>query len=312
MSTLLVDYSWTHPSPAGIRAAGYSGVVRYLSPDPTKNLTPAERDALFAFGLSITLVWESTGSRAGKGQAAGAVDAHEAEKQASTLGYPGGCPLFYADDSGQLSAAAVTPYFDGVESATTYPVGVYGCLSVIEGISVPWKWQTSAWSGVDKNGNGLVSAQAHLYQRQRPTVARPLGGTDENIVLHPFPMWTATPAPPVKKPVKPPVAYPKPTSNVPQVKAIQAAVHVTTDGKFGTVTLAAVNAVIRKDTSNVRFLQARVGAVADGVWGPISEAAWLTTICRIQSAIGVAADGDWGPRSSAAWIHVLANDFHQY
>jgi hypothetical protein len=194
---LLVDYSFTVPTPAAIRAAGYSGVIRYLSPDPGKNLSPHERDGLLEAGLSITLVWESTGGRAGQGQAAGAVDAHAAEKQASTLGYPGTCPLFYADDSGQLNAAAIAPYFDGVESATTYPVGIYGSLAVIQGIKVPWKWQTSAWSGVDRRGNGLVSPQAHLYQREHPTVAHPLAGTDENVVLLDFPRWAAAlPAPP--------------------------------------------------------------------------------------------------------------------
>lgn len=181
--TLLVDYSKQIPPAPTIGAAGYSGALRYLSLDPAKNLTPAERDALLTAGLAIGLVWETTTGRAGAGVAAGVADARAAEAQARALGYPQGAPIFYAVDSGALTAAAVTLYFQGVMSVATFPVGVYGSASIVEGVPAPWKWQTSAWS------NGVISPQAHLYQRVAPTVTNPIPGTDENVVLHPLPLW---------------------------------------------------------------------------------------------------------------------------
>lgn len=182
--TLLVDYAWQVPSVAAIKAAGYQGVMRYLSPDVSKNLTAGERDALHKAGLSIGLVWESTANRAGQGHQAGANDAAEAEAQAKALGYPASCPLFFAVDF-DASPFDVAPYFQGVRSVATGAIGIYGSARVVEGVPVKWKWQACAWSA------GRVSNQAHLYQRLAVTTAHPLPGTDENVVLRPFPLWTA-------------------------------------------------------------------------------------------------------------------------
>src|SRR5437660_2904824 len=93
-----IDYGWQHPSPQAIKQAGYEGVIRYLSHDPSKDLSGAERDALRAQGLSIALVWETTATRASEGFQAGVQDAHDAETQAAALGYPQICVLFYAVD----------------------------------------------------------------------------------------------------------------------------------------------------------------------------------------------------------------------
>jgi len=186
--TLIVDYSFSRPSPAVIKAAGYSGVMRYLSMDSGKNLSKPEATGLLAAGLSIGLVWETTAMRASQGRAAGASDAAAAEAQANALGYPSTAVIFYAVDYDAMPTA-VAAYFAGVVSMAHRPVGVYGSKRVVEGTSVPYKWQACAWSG------GLVSPGAHLYQRLRATVAHPISGTDENIILHDFPMWTNAPAP---------------------------------------------------------------------------------------------------------------------
>ena len=202
--TLLLDYAWAKPSPAAIKAAGYSGVMRYLSTDATKNLSKSEAAGLLAAGLSIGLVWETTAIRAGQGFAAGAADAVTAEAQAAALGYPSTAVLFYAVDY-DAAPAAVAPYFAGVGSKAHHPVGVYGSARVVEGVAAPWKWQACAWSA------GRVSASAHLYQRLHATVAHPLSSTDENVVLHAFPMWTNTPAP-LPGPASPiPPVFTKPT-----------------------------------------------------------------------------------------------------
>jgi hypothetical protein len=200
MTVLLVDYSKARPTPAAIKAAGYAGVVRYLSLDADKNLSPAERDGLLTAGQSITLVWETEATRAGEGFAAGAMDCRAAEAQARALGYPASCPIFYAVDFG-AAPALVLPYFTGVASAATFPVGIYGSARVVEGVSVaPWKWQAAAWSA------GRVSPLAHLYQRVTPTVAHPITDTDENVICRAFPTWSAIAPPwPAPAPVPTPV-----------------------------------------------------------------------------------------------------------
>ncbi|MBI4900893.1 MAG: DUF1906 domain-containing protein [Actinobacteria bacterium] len=175
----LIDYAWTKPTPAQIIAAGYEGVLRYLSLDSSKNLTPGERDALLDAGLSIGLVWETTATRAGQGYVAGQHDVQAAEAQAAALGYPMGCPIFYAVDY-DTPAASVLPYFQGVAGLARWPVGVYGSANVVEAVPVPWKWQTVAWS------HSRVSQRAHLYQTTIPTLA----GCDLNKVLSPVPLWS--------------------------------------------------------------------------------------------------------------------------
>ena len=177
----LVDYAWQKPSPAQIVAAGYTGVLRYLSFDASKNLSPAERDGLLAAGLAIGLVWETTATRAGQGYGAGQQDVQAAEAQANALGYPAGCPIFYAVDY-DAAVSAVLPYFQGVVGLAHHPVGVYGSANIIEGVPVPWKWQTLAWS------YKRVSSQAHIYQNGGPT----LPGCGYDAVLKPIPLWTAT------------------------------------------------------------------------------------------------------------------------
>lgn len=205
MVTLGVDYSWTVPSAATIKAAGYKFAMRYLSADRTKNLSAPEAKALLGAGLGIGLVWELHANRAAEGRTAGVADARAAETQATTLGYPATAVIFYAVDF-DANPAQVSAYFVGVRSAARRPVGVYGSARVVEAVhaaGVPYVWQACAWSG------GRVSTVAHLYQRLRPTVPHPIGGTDENVLIEPFPMWTAAHTLPAKtKPAKaPPVKF---------------------------------------------------------------------------------------------------------
>lgn len=187
----LIDYAGTPPSATAIAACGYRGVIRYLSHTPSKNLSASERDRLLAAGLSISLVWETTANRASQGIDAGRVDAMDAFGQASQLGYPAGCPIFYAVDY-DADPDAVLPYFQGAaQVSTTYPVGVYGGIRVVDELLqhgvCTYGWQTVAWS------HGQISQLAHLYQRLKPTIGCPqLGDYDEDLLLKPFPLWGDT------------------------------------------------------------------------------------------------------------------------
>ena len=104
----------------------------------------------------------------------------------------------------------------------------------------------------------------------------------------------------------------KPFHSTAQTLAIQRAVHVTPDGKWGNGTQTAATAVIRRTLTNVRALQGWVGTKVDGAWGPASQAAWVATVKRIQSAIHVAPDGVWGPISARAWAQAVATNLNKF
>ena len=196
--TLGIDYAWQHPDPAQIKTAGYSFVVRYLSQDPSKDLTAPERDALWAQELGILLVWETTSGRALAGTQAGIDDAREAVTAARALGYPDDVPLLFADDT-DTTADQVRPYFKGV--ATIRPCsGGYGGIKVVDPLladgTIRFGWQACAWSGQQ------VSQTAHLYQRLRPTLNL-AGFFDEDVLLRPLPMWTAAAVQPAQPPPAP-------------------------------------------------------------------------------------------------------------
>ena len=51
-----LDYAWSRPSIAALKATGARFVCRYLSPDTTKNLTRGEAALLLSAGISIVVV----------------------------------------------------------------------------------------------------------------------------------------------------------------------------------------------------------------------------------------------------------------
>jgi hypothetical protein len=204
--TLAVDYSFNHPPVGSIRAAGYAGVIRYLSPDTTKstkNLTPVERDALHGAGLWILLVWEAWSGRALSGAPAGDADGLKAAEQATALGYPASCPIFWAVDFQVTPAQMPTVKAYGQAFERHWLGGPYGSKLMVESVTSPWRWQAAAWSGAQ------VSLQAALYQRLKPT--RPLlGSFDENVVLKPdLPVWAAQTPVDVVIPVQRPAPGPR-------------------------------------------------------------------------------------------------------
>jgi hypothetical protein len=281
--TLILDYSVARPDPAAIKAAGYSGVMRYLAPDNPqthrKILFADEAKALHDAGLTIGLVWEYTAGRAAAGFSAGVSDCTAAEDQAFALGYGRNLPIFFAVDFG-TAPSVVLPYFQGIASYASNPVGVYGSLQVTEGVLnaglASVAWQTCGWSGL------AVSSRASLYQRLHATVASPIPGTDENVLIHPFPMWAAAPSgvvvhPPIHTPVPPVFTAPKPTPpdlklgmRGAAIRSLQAGLnavfpaysHLQADGIYGPATYAALTE-----------FQKRSGLTADGVVGPLTREA---------------------------------------
>lgn len=164
----VLDYSSGYPSPASIKAAGYSGIVRYIgTPGRAKNMTRREAGAMRAAGIPIAGVYESTAGWMLGGASAGREAALRALDDAARLGLNLRSVNFACDVDITTAAqmTAVRRCLDGA-SATALNLartGVYGEADVIDacvgGGNAVWGWQTRAWSG------GRVSSRAHLLQQ---------------------------------------------------------------------------------------------------------------------------------------------------
>lgn len=182
---LVIDYAFTHPNPLAIKAAGAIGVVRYLSPDPTKNLTAVEIEALYAAGLDYAMVWESTAQAMLGGAAQGIKDGQRAAELAEMIGAPANQPIYYAADFDATTAniAACAAYMLAAINSSDRPGGLYGDIVLIHGVhqlcpDVAYFWEPEAWNGQ------VVDSLACLYQRVRPTMTiAPMGVWDEDVVL---------------------------------------------------------------------------------------------------------------------------------
>jgi hypothetical protein len=149
-----VDYAWSKPSAAGLRAAGYTFVSRYLSYDTSgKDITIGEANALHAAGIDIVLNWEASATGALGGYTVGVAHATRARDLAAALGAPPWLPIYFSIDFNPVGAqfAALDAYFDGVVSVLGHDrVGAYGGIGTISHLfdtnRIRWGWQTYAWS----------------------------------------------------------------------------------------------------------------------------------------------------------------------
>ncbi len=134
------------------------------------------------------------------------------------------------------------------------------------------------------------------------------GACDASVYLGNDAQWAAWTGKPSGGAVTP-VVY---TPGVVNVRALQAAVHATIDGIFGPDTDKRLVAVRGMSYGPARFVKTAVRyvqlvmafgpAMADGIWGPITESHWTQTVMAIQRALGVTADGVWGPATDKAFL----------
>lgn len=159
--------------------------------------------------------------------------------------------------------------------------------------------------------------------------ARVHGGAGKNVLPHNVFYATACPGGELRARAtllnNRPLYSPSPTSTPPQVKppvssgytianvkALQGAVSVVTDGKWGNNTDSnAMNlrAAARGSQFNVREVQRIVGVTIDGMFGPKSKAGVVSRTLSVQRAVKVSADGAWGPITDGAF-NTIRNQFH--
>lgn len=163
-----LDYAWGRPRPSVMAAQGIRFAVRYLSYNTNgKNITRKEAEALWAAGIALVLVWETTATAPLGGAAAGRKHATDAIEQARRLGAPTDVVIYFAVDFDPTVAqlSTVNAYFDGVTSVIPFKrVGVYGGLRTVTAARAQgwatYLWQTYAWSG----GKWLPGVHAQQYR----------------------------------------------------------------------------------------------------------------------------------------------------
>lgn len=174
------DYSWGRPTMSGLRNAGITFAVRYVSPDNTgKNLTAGEANALRATGIDVVTNWEFAERAPLNGRAQGVSDAARGINMAVALGQPSHAAIYFSVDfdAQDSDMHAIAAYIDGATATIGADrVGVYGGYRVIANIAATKRckyfWQTYAWSG------GRWHPAAQLRQVQNGVR---IGGADVDI-----------------------------------------------------------------------------------------------------------------------------------
>lgn len=161
--SIVVDFAWSKPTVAQLQSWGAVAAGMYVSPDPTKNATPAIVKACAAAGIKTFLFWEAGAQDAAQGYATGKAHATEAKAQAAALGKPGWAPVLaavdydlpdYAPSSTDPKAklGPVAEYFqawnDVIGKQQTCGYGGYWAISRLAAAGlITAGVQTVAWSG---------------------------------------------------------------------------------------------------------------------------------------------------------------------
>jgi hypothetical protein len=159
-----LDWAWGAISPKALKTVGASFACRYLSNDPSKDLTPGESRRLAAAGIKRVVVWETSANRATGGFPAGVADAENALRRARACGLPtaGEWAIYFAIDF-DANGPEVTRYFEGARAVLKKEhTGAYGGIRPLRHLFnqglIAYGWQTYAWSA------GQWEKRAHLIQ----------------------------------------------------------------------------------------------------------------------------------------------------
>lgn len=188
MSVRLIDEAWAKAGPDTVKAAGYAGIIGYVSQSTTgKNLARADIDAIHAAGLDVGLVYEYNPQSALGGYVQGQRDAYIAVAHAQGLGTPKGVCLYAAVDWNveSVQLATVAKYargFADVARNAGYRYGIYAgyrpCAYLAQAGYDGLLWQTYAWSGgqwldgvaIRQVANGIIIAGTDVDRDEAETI----------------------------------------------------------------------------------------------------------------------------------------------
>ena len=203
---MLIDYAMRQIPAADIRAAGYAGVINYVSTSRpgssfgAKPITRPYAESLTAAGLVIVSNFQygkpggTAPSDFTRGYAGGIADARTAWQIHTAAGGGQSAPIFFSVDddiSRDTWNTLALQWFRGINSVLGIQrTGVYGGIDVCQWAAADgvigsshspgrrWAWQTRAWSG------NRVHPAAVLYQRIVSTASNPgplVGGIEVDV-----------------------------------------------------------------------------------------------------------------------------------
>ncbi|HLR99986.1 DUF1906 domain-containing protein [Mycolicibacillus parakoreensis] len=203
---MLIDYAMRQIPAEAIRAAGYAGVINYVSTSRpgsnfgAKPITRPYAQSLTAAGLVIVSNYQygkpggTAPSDFTRGYAGGVADARTAWKIHTAAGGGQSAPIFFSvdDDIDRHTWDTVAlPWFRGINSVLgVQRTGVYGGVDVCQWAGAAgvignsrtpghrWAWQTRSWS------NGRRDPAAVLFQRIVSTASSPgpiVGGIEVDV-----------------------------------------------------------------------------------------------------------------------------------
>ena len=163
-----VDYSFSRPNLAELKAHGIRCVIRYISRDPNKCISRAEAQTLHRNGFEVGLVFEDSSANPLGGSAQGRADALFSNDVCKAIGYTAPYIVHWAMDYdpapyGFHASDAYAAEFGKI--FTKANCGPYGGLSAIDHYAAQGYrrlWQTLAWS--QRNGGLFWSAKATMRQ----------------------------------------------------------------------------------------------------------------------------------------------------
>lgn len=187
VSGFVVDYSLARPGAAVLKAAGASGVMRYIAPGRSDGaqITAPEIEAFTQAGLPYGLVMEYGAQWLLDGYSQGVQYAQQAIAEEASLGISRGVTYMAADfgiQPSQYGQALDTLHGLSDGYGGWQYVGVYGRKAFCEwvGANTPIVcfWSTDAWSA------GIPAANACLHQKAVWPAGVPIiDGCDYNLVL---------------------------------------------------------------------------------------------------------------------------------
>lgn len=282
-----VDFSWSRPPVALLKAEKVSWVGRYVSvPHDSKNLTPDEAAVYRQNSIPIVTLFETVAMRAIGGYAAGFHDAVSARQQGTDCGQPLDAPIYYTVDFQATAGTMLTvgSYFRGINDAERgVPVGVYGsydtCKWLHDNGYVHYVWQTSAWS------RGLWLPNADIRQVTNGASWNGFAVDIDDAEIADFGQWG----------VNAPTPTPLPTTDwqAEMMARLPVLKEGDKDAPMGVFYVHRVQAIL-KDVVGLNIGNAGV----DGDFGPATAAA----VRLYQTAHHLAVDGIVGPHTWAVLV----------
>ena len=156
-----------YPGGAALRAAGFTGVVRYVGiGGSAKRLTAAEYTDLTVHGLQVLGVVESTTTEADNGYAAGVADAQAAIRDITAITGGPGLDFVFATNDKSTFVQADVDYVAGFASVFgTVGTGAYGFGDFLRAVANAGHASAFWQAGHPPNLTGTQDI-VHLWQRQ--------------------------------------------------------------------------------------------------------------------------------------------------